>query len=84
MRQAETGRYQPDCPMEQVPWGGNGFFVPDNDVMGAALALEKALALRISGGEALRDVLEACAATAQAYGLSPQRKAVLDFWERLG
>lgn len=84
MRQAEPGRYQPDCPMDPVPWGGNGFFVPDNDVMGAALALEKALALRVSGGEALRAVLDACAATAQAYGLEPQRKAVLDFWERLG
>lgn len=84
MRQAEPGRYQPDCPLDPVAWGGNGFFVPDNDVMGAALALEKALALRVSGGEPLRAVLDACAATAQAYGLDPQRIAVLDFWERLG
>jgi hypothetical protein len=84
MRQAAPGRYVPDCPMDAVGWGGNGFFTPDNDVLGASLALEKALRLWTEGGEPLAQVLDCCAGTAQAYGLGPQRKATLDFWERLG
>lgn len=107
MRQAAPGRYVPDCPMDQVAWEGNGFFVPDNDVLGAALALEKALDLWVGAGvasagapaedagtgrgqeaaegrAALARVLDSCARTARAYGLTPQRKAVLDFWEQLG
>jgi glycosyltransferase involved in cell wall biosynthesis len=84
MRQADGGGYVPECPMDPVPWEGNGFYVPDNDVMGAALALEKALELWQRGGEELARVRRACAATAGAYGLEPQRRAVLDFWERLG
>jgi len=84
MRQAAPGRYAPECPMDAVAWEGNGFFVPDNDVMGAALALENVLGLWERDGEALARVRRACAETALAYGLLPQRKAVLDFWERLG
>ncbi|WP_243360470.1 glycosyltransferase family 1 protein [Fundidesulfovibrio terrae] len=80
----EPGGYVPPCPMDPVPWEGNGFFVPDNDVMGAALALENALELWQRGGEELARVRRALAATATAYGLEPQRQAVLDFWERLG
>jgi hypothetical protein len=84
MRQAAPGMYAPDCPLDLVPWGGNGYFAPDGDVLGAALGLEKALQLWREGGGPLRAVLENCASTAEAYGLGPQRKAVLDFWGRLG
>jgi hypothetical protein len=70
--------------MDSVGWGGNGFFSPDNDVLGASLALESALGLWSAGGDPLLQVLDGCARTAQAYGLGPQRKATLDFWERLG
>ena len=84
MRQAAPGRYLPECPMDEVPWGGNGFYAPDNDALGAALALEAALALWRANGPELEGVRAACARTARAYGLEEQRKAVLDFWERLG
>lgn len=84
MRQAADGRYAPDCPMDPVDWGGNGFFVPDNDVLGAALALEDALALWRGGGERLDAVLAGCARTARAYGLEAQKRSVLDFWQALG
>ena len=83
MRQAAPGGYVPDCPMDRVTWGGNGFFAADNDVLGAALALEKALELRLKGGQPLQEMLDNCARTARAYGLEPQRKAVLDFWEQV-
>jgi len=84
MRQAGEGGYVPPCPLDPVPWGGNGFFVPDNDVLGAALALEQALSLWRQGGPALAAVLDGCARTAGAYGLDSQGRAVLDFWDRLG
>ncbi|GFK93272.1 Alpha-1,6-glucosyltransferase [Fundidesulfovibrio magnetotacticus] len=84
MRQAAPDRHRPDCPLEERPWGGNGFYVADNDVLGAALALEEALELHRAGGEALARVREACAATARAYSLEVQRRSVLDFWDRLG
>jgi glycosyltransferase involved in cell wall biosynthesis len=84
MRQAAPGRYVPECPMDSVGWGGNGFFCPDNDVLGASLALENALELWSAGGSPLTEVLNSCSRTAQAYGLVPQRKATLDFWKRLG
>jgi hypothetical protein len=84
MRQTLPGTYAPECPLDQVPWSGNGFYAPDNDVLGAALALEKALESWRNGGDTLRTVLNNCARTAKAYGLGPQREAVLDFWERLG
>jgi len=84
MRQAAPNRHRPDCPLAERPWRGNGFYVADNDALGAALALEEALALRARGGPELDRVLEGCALTARAYGLESQRRAVLDFWERLG
>ena len=83
-RAGGPGAYLPDCPLEAVPWGGNGCFVPDNDVMGAALALERVLGLWTEGGQALERVLASCRDTAAAYGMAVQRRAVLDFWKRLG
>lgn len=83
MRQAGQGGYLPDCPMDGVPWGGNGFFSPDNDALGAALGLEAALELWSAGGERLERVRQACAATAAAYGLDVQRREVLAFWDSL-
>lgn len=84
MRQADPAAWTPGCPMDETVWGGNGFFVPDNDVLGAALALERALALWSEDGEALARVRANCALTAKAYGLDVQRDAVLDFWAGLG
>ena len=83
MRQARPGGHVPECPLRPVAWEGNGFYVPDNDVMGAALALEKALELWCGGGRPLERVRAACAATAAAYGVEAQRAAVLKLWHDL-
>ncbi|MFP5240358.1 MAG: glycosyltransferase family 1 protein [Acidobacteriota bacterium] len=83
MRHAGEGGCPPPCPLDDMPWGGNGFFAYDNDVMGAALGLEKALNLWRAAGPELAAVLGNCARAASAYGLGPQRQAVLDFWAGL-
>ncbi len=84
MRQVRPDAYVPDCPLEPVEWGGNGFFAPDNDVLGAALGLERALELWSAGGPELERVLANGRATAAAYGLGPQRAAVLEFFAGAG
>ena len=44
MRQIEPGGYAPHgYRLRDVPWGGNGWWSADGDVLGAALGLEKAL-----------------------------------------
>lgn len=80
MRQIDPSGYAPTCPMDPAGWAGNGYFVPDNDVMGCVLALENALALWQEGGGRLQAVLAAGQATAQAYSLEAQAKAVAALW----
>jgi glycosyltransferase involved in cell wall biosynthesis len=85
MRQAWPRCGQPWTPMEQPPardWGGNGFFVPDADVIAATLALEDAVRLCRRGGPELAAILHAAAATASAYGLDRQALAVRELWAR--
>jgi hypothetical protein len=85
MRQAWPRCGQPWTPREQLParpWGGNGFFVPDADVIAAALALEDAVRLCRRGGPELAAVLHAASATASAYGLDRQALAVRELWAR--
>jgi hypothetical protein len=86
MRQASVAGvpgYQPWLPLREVPWGGNGLWAADGDVLGAALALEGAVNLWRAGGPGLEEVLANGAATAAAYGLDAQREAVLETWQGL-
>ncbi len=80
MRQIDPAGYLPPCPMGPVEWGGNGYFVPDNDILGCVLALENALALWQEGSGRLRDALAAGQATAKAFSLEAQANAVADLW----
>lgn len=50
-----------------VPWGGNGWWVEDGDVLGAALGLERALAVLRAGGEELAQILENARRAAEWY-----------------
>lgn len=81
MRQIDPAGYVPPCPMDPVAWGGNGFFVPDNDVMGCVLALENALALWQEEGVRLGEALCAGQATARAYSLGAQAQAMSALWK---
>lgn len=73
--------YAPAIPLRPVPWGGNGFYTADADVLGAAQTLEKACLLLHMGGPELTTLREAAALTAAAYSPQAQASAVQDLWE---
>lgn len=85
MRQAADipGAYRPWFPLREVPWGGNGLWCADGDVLAAVLALETAAGWWLSGDPRLRAALDAGQATARAYSLERQREAVLALWTTL-
>lgn len=80
-----AGRFEPWWPRRaeaETPWGGNGFYVADADVVAAAGALEYAASLaRLGGPERLR-LFGAALRTAAHYSLEAQREAVLALWRR--
>ncbi|MGE4553611.1 MAG: glycosyltransferase family 1 protein [Desulfovibrionaceae bacterium] len=81
MRQAQGApRFTPWWPLRAVPWGGNGFWCADADVLDAALCLEEAVALVRAGGPRLAAVLESARATAAAYDPAAQARAVDEIW----
>jgi hypothetical protein len=82
MRQARQPGFLPECPLEDVPWGPNGFYAADGDVMGAVLGLEQACRLWRRGGARLGDILAAGRMTAAGYGLDAMDKAVVELWHR--
>lgn len=82
MRQALPHGYQPWWPLRETAWQGNGFFVADADVTGAAFALERAVRLVAADDPAVRRLRAAASQTAAAYDLSSQRDALLALWRR--
>ncbi len=80
MRQARPGDPAPSFPQRPVPWGGNGLYAHDGDVLAAALALEEALCWLTNADPRLDAALAACRATVSHYGLDQQREAVLALW----
>lgn len=84
MRQAqEAPRFTPWWPLREAPWGGNGLWCADGDVLDAALNLETALSWIEEGGPRLDGLLEAGRATAGAYGLEAFERQTLALWDRL-
>ena len=85
MRQAAAfpGAFTPWWPLEDAPWGGNGFFAADADVTAAALALEQACALLRKGGAPLADLRAASARSIERYTLDAQAQAAVALWTRL-
>jgi hypothetical protein len=66
----------------EAPWGGNGFWVHDADVLAAALALEQAVDWWRRGDPRLEEVRENGRAVAAHYGLERQRRDLLELWDR--
>lgn len=88
MRQAYPDRYLPRIPLRDVPWGGNGLFAADGDVVEAARNLVDAITMvrENSGGKTapsgadMAGILNAARATAAWYSLDAQREAVRSVW----
>jgi len=92
MRQAhvplgDPAPFTPWWGLRPVPWGGNGLWSADADILGAAVHLKTAAAWFIEGAacpsQHLVRTLANGAATARAHGLDTQREAVLEHWSRL-
>ena len=84
MRQIQAApRHTPWIPLREVPWGGNGLWCADSDVLDAALCLDDAVRMFQDKDPALVAALAAGQKTANAYSLEAQRTAVLDLWEQL-
>ncbi len=84
MRQAQDEpAFTPWWPLRPVPWGGNGFWSADGDVMDAALNLERAVRLVREAGPALEAVLAACRETADAYSLRHFNTSACALWSQL-
>lgn len=86
MRQAAPlpGAFAPWFPLCDVPWGGNGLYAADADVMAAALALEAAVGWAHCGDPRYTAAVDAALATAQAYSTEHQRQSVLALWREFG
>lgn len=73
MRQVEPEGYAPHgYALRDVPWAGNGWWVADGDVLGAALGLERAMETIRSGSGERGSVLENARRTAHGYVASCQ------------
>lgn len=84
MRQVEPDGFCPVCPLREVPWGGNGLFVADGDVIGAALGLETAVRWVADKDPRLAAALAEGQKTAQAYSLEAFAANVEEVWKQLG
>lgn len=77
MRPVEVGSFSPRGYMlREVPWGGNGWWAADGDVLGAALGLERALVAILCGDAAL-SVAQNGVASAAAYEVGAQAAEIL-------
>lgn len=83
MRQFRANTYLPTFPLRETVFSGNGFYVEDANIPGAAMALEEAGKLWVEGGEELENILEAGQRTAKEYSLHRQKEVVLEFWREL-
>jgi hypothetical protein len=74
MRQVEPNGYAPHAyALRDVPWGGNGWWSADGDVLGAVLGLERA-AQALSQGSVPAQMGQAVA----TYGSGDQRREIVD------
>jgi hypothetical protein len=80
--EADPAPYQPWWSLREVPWGGNGLWNADADILGAALHLKTAVTWFCEASPLLAPALKNARATAAAYTLDAQRACVLDFWQR--
>lgn len=74
--------HNPWFDLRPVPWGGNGFYAEDADVLGAACALEDACTLLRQGGSALTALRHAAAQTSAAYSPEQQAESIATLWQQ--
>jgi hypothetical protein len=73
MRQIEMHGYAPHgYALRDVLWTGNGWWSADGDVLGAALGLERAMAVKRTGGLVLSAIGQNAQRTVAAYGQADQ------------
>ncbi len=80
MRPARLAAYMPPFDLRYVPWSGNGFFVPDGEVIEAARALLEAVCLAACKAPVLEVILAQGRLTAASYSREEQLKTVQALW----
>ena len=83
MRQAQPGQYTPRLALRPVPWGGNGLFAADGDVVEAAFLLASAIRMVRDNAPEVAAVRGQALATAAAYSADAQREEVRLVWDAL-
>lgn len=76
-------RFTPWWPLRETPWGGNGLWCADLDVLDAALLLETAVDWTRRRTPEYAATLDNARATAAAYSLERQRHNILECWDAL-
>ena len=69
--------------LREVPWGGNGYFAMDGDILGAALALKEAILTTEESASCRNGIIAAARQTAQAYSSDAQMNEIASLWNRL-
>ncbi|MDR2161583.1 MAG: glycosyltransferase [Desulfovibrio sp.] len=77
------GLYYPPFVLPKKPWGPNGFFVADGDVVSAGRSLAHALVLAHSCPQAWEALVRNARQTAAAYGTEEREQAAARIWSSL-
>lgn len=70
----------PPCPLDEKPWGSNGFYLPDGDVVSAGLALAKAVRLAAENGPEWQELSRNGRLAALAYTKDALRERLASIW----
>jgi hypothetical protein len=77
------GLYSPPFPLPEKPWGPNGFFAADGDVVGAGRALAHALTLAHSREREWESLVRNGGQAAAAYGTDKREETAAGIWASL-
>ena len=83
MRNADSSGYAPRLPLRPVPWGGNGLFASDGDVVETAHQLRNAIRMVRDDTEEYRTIRKNALLAASAYTIEAQREEVRAAWDLL-
>ena len=83
MRQAMPGAYAPTVPLRETPWGGNGFFFADGDIMAAGLGLASAIRMAAANDEDWRAIVRAGRTAAGYYTREAGKVSLAALWAEL-
>lgn len=78
MRQAWADGFIPALELDKLAWGSNGFFASDGDVWGAAIALEQAYKMFLSGQA--KEIIEQGLKTARHFTYEKQKHEISRIW----